>query len=241
MEAKTALYMIPVPVSEGSLDYVIPKENFAIVSELKYFIVENIRTARRILKRMDSSINISDITFYELNNHTPEIEINLFLEPLRKGESMGVMSEAGCPGIADPGAQVVALAQRAGLRVVPLVGPSSILLSLMASGLNGQCFCFHGYLPVENKEREKTIKDLEIQSRRHNMTQIFIETPYRNAKMMESLLGVLSDSTKLCVASEVTSPERENIVTRTVKDWKRTGFLPGKYPTIFLFHSKDLK
>lgn len=236
-----ALYMIPVPISERSLDYVIPAANIEIVKGLRHFIVENIRTARRVLKKMDPSIDISELTFYELNGHTRENEISGYLSALRKGSSIGMMSEAGCPGVADPGASVARLAQEEGFRVVPLVGPSSILMALMASGLNGQRFAFNGYLPIKDSERDKTIKDLENQSRRNDTTQIFIETPYRNGKMMESLLKNLNGETLLCVATDVTNPINERIITKRVKNWKKEGYLSMKLPTIYLFYSENGK
>ena len=237
MQLEKALYMIPVPISDGPLQDIMPTGNFEIIKEIHYFIVENVRTGRRFLKKTDPGIDISRITFYELNGHTDENVISTYLEPLRNGEAIGVMSEAGCPGVADPGASVVRIAQQESLKVIPLVGPSSILLSLMASGLNGQRFSFNGYLPVELKEREKAIKDLETQSRRWDMTQIFIETPYRNNKMMESLVKNLGGETLLCVASDVTSQKNERIVTKPVKRWKSDGFNLEKTPTIFLFYS----
>lgn len=237
MELQKALYMIPVGISDVDLGACLPPENAKIVKEIRYFIVENVRTARRFLKRMDPEINISELTFYELNGHTPENEITGYINALRKGEPVGVMSEAGCPGVADPGSQVVRIAQREGFKVVPLVGPSSIILALMASGLNGQNFSFHGYLPVKDGERDKAIKDLENISRRHDTTQIFIETPYRNVRMMECLLKNLSDNTLLCVGINITNPIGEKIVTKTVKEWKSQKTELEKVPTIFLFHS----
>lgn len=237
MPIEIALYMLPVPISEGPLQDVIPDVNKQIIGDIRHFIVENVRTARRFLKKVDPSIDISGITFYELNGHTPENEIYGYLSALRQGVPVGLMSEAGCPGVADPGAAVVRIAQSEGLRVIPLVGPSSILLSLMASGLNGQRFAFQGYLPIDGKEREKTIKDLESQSRRFDMTQIFIETPYRNEKMMESLLKNLSGDTLLCVAADVTNQKSERIITKPVIKWKSEGYKLEKVPTIFLFYS----
>lgn len=235
MEIESALYMIPVPIGEGSLSDMFPEGNKTIIKTIKNFIVENIRTARRFLKKVDPGIDISSITFYELNGHTRENEISDYLSALRRGEATGVLSESGCPGVADPGAQVVRIAQMEGMKVIPLVGPSSILLSLMASGLNGQNFAFHGYLPIEENHRNKQIRELEHQSRRNNTTQIFIETPYRNDKMMESLLSNLSPETLLCVASDITSPD-EYIKTKLVKYWKRDGYKLNKVPTIFLFY-----
>ena len=236
MELQKALYMIPVPIGDSPLSDVLPEGNAGIVKSIKFFIVENIRTARRFLKKLDPIIDISTITFYELNGHTPENEISSFLNPLRNGEPTGVMSEAGCPGVVDPGAKVVRLAQQEDLKVIPLIGPSSILLALMASGLNGQNFSFHGYLPVDQKDRERTIRDLENQSRRLDITQIFIETPYRNEKMMESLLKNLGGDTLLCVASDITTPNHEKIITKTVKKWRSESYILEKVPTIFLFN-----
>ncbi|MCH5241498.1 MAG: SAM-dependent methyltransferase [Muribaculaceae bacterium] len=240
MQLESALYMIPVPISDGKLSDFLPSGNSEIISGIRHFIVENVRTARRFLKKMDPSTDISQLTFYELNGHTPEDDISGYLTPLREGNPMGVMSEAGCPGVADPGAKVVLAAQNEGLRIIPLVGPSSILLSLMASGLNGQKFAFQGYLPVDTKERDKTIRDLESQSRRLDMTQIFIETPYRNEKMLDSLLKNLGGETLLCVASDVTNPQ-EKIITKPVKRWKEDRLKIEKVPTIFLFYCRDGK
>lgn len=238
MELEKALYMIPVPISEAAFDAVLPYANREVIVSLRHFIVENVKTARRFLKKLDPSTDISALTFYELNGHTPENEISGFLSPLRNGEPVGMMSEAGCPGVADPGAAVALIAQQEGLKVVPLVGPSSILMSLMASGLNGQRFAFNGYLPVKDPERDKAIRELEGVSRRMDMTQIFIETPYRNEKMMESLLKNLNQSTLLCVASDITS-DKERIVTKSVRQWKVDGFRLEKVPAIFLFYSPN--
>lgn len=237
MQLESALYMLPVPLSDAPVQNVLPSINLEAVRGIKHYIVENVRTARRFLKKMDPGIDISELTFYELNGHTQENEISGYLNPLRKGEPVGLMSEAGCPGVADPGASVVRIAQSEGLKVIPFVGPSSILLSLMASGLNGQKFAFHGYLPVDNKEREKAIRDLENQSRKEDMTQIFIETPYRNNKMMESLLKNLGGETLLCVASDITDMKEEKIMTLPVKTWRKRECNIEKVPTIFLFYS----
>lgn len=236
MEAEKALYMIPVPISDGALSNYLPNKNLEIIKEIKFFIVENIRTARRFIKKVDPGIDISQLIFHELNRHTDPNEISGFLNPLRQGNAIGLMSEAGCPGIADPGSDVVALAQQIGLRVIPLVGPSSIIMSLMASGMNGQNFAFHGYLPIKENERANAIKELEVESRKKDMTQIFIETPYRNEKMMESLLKNLSQETMLCLAANVSNIQEEKIITRTVKKWKEENYKPEKVPTIFLFY-----
>lgn len=237
MKIENALYLLPVNISDAPLRECLPAINLEFADAIRYFIVENIRTARRFLKRCNPAVNISDLVFYELNGHTPEDDISSFLEPLRCGEPMALMSEAGCPAVADPGAVIVRVAQSEGLRVVPLVGPSSLLMSLMASGLNGQRFAFQGYLPVDNADREKKIRDLESQSGRDDMTQIFIETPYRNVRMMESLLKILRGDTLLCVATGVTDPVYEKIVTKSVAQWRRENYNIEKVPTVFLFYN----
>lgn len=237
MDIVPALYLIPVNISDAPLDDVIPAGNLKICRALKWMIVENVRTARRFLKRADREIDINAMTFYELNEHTSPQDVSSFLEPLRRGEPMGVMSEAGCPAVADPGASVVEIAQREGLKVVPLVGPSSILMGLMGSGFNGQGFSFNGYLPVKDHEREKKLKDLENVSARTGMTQIFIETPYRNNRMIRTAAETLRPSTRLCVASMVTDPARESIVTLTAAAWRHREYDYDKMPAIFLIQA----
>lgn len=236
MNLQLALYLIPTNISDAPFSDYFSEGNNEIIKQLRFFIVENVRTARRFLKKTDASINISDLTFYELNGHTDPREVYGYLQPLREGEAIGIMSEAGCPGIADPGALPVSIAQSEGLKVIPLAGPSSILMSLMASGLNGQRFAFNGYLPVEPKEREHKIRELEQFSIKHDMTQIFIETPYRNGKMMESLLKTLKAETMLCVASDITDPSAEKIITKPISLWRKDGNEIGKCPAIFLIH-----
>lgn len=228
------LYLLPVNISEAPVGDVLPARNIEITTHLRHFIVENVRTARRFLRRCIPGFPIDECTFSELNAHTPTEEISAILEPLRHGESMGLMSEAGCPAVADPGAQVVAIAQRERLHVQPLVGPSSILLALMASGFNGQGFTFNGYLPVKGEERTKKIKELEAISRRTGLTQIFIETPYRNRQMLEELARTLSPSTMVCVASNITDPDQESVVSLPAAQWAHRTI--GKYPAIFLIH-----
>ena len=232
---ENALYMCPCSMSDALPQDVLPPINIDIMSRLQYFIVENVREARRFLRKCDRSCNIDAITFHELNNHTDLTEVSAWLEPLRNGIPMGMMGDAGCPGVADPGALVAAIAQREGLRVIPLVGPSSILMSLMASGMNGQGFAFNGYLPVKDAERIAKIKMLEQQVRKTGMTQIFIETPYRNSKMLQSLADTLAPDIRICVACGITDPVNENIRTRRAKQWKDTT-LP-KVPTVFLINS----
>ena len=233
---ETALYLLPVTLGDTAIDKVLPAYNAGIIREIKHFIVEDVRSARRFLKKVDREIDIDTLSFYQLNKHTSPEDISGYLNPLAEGHSMGVISEAGCPAVADPGADVVAIAQRRNLKVVPLVGPSSIILSVMASGFNGQSFAFHGYLPIEPNERSKRLKELEGRIYSEHQTQLFIETPYRNHKMLDDILKACRPQTKLCIAANITC-EGEYIKTRTVKEWKGTA-LPdlSKIPCIFLLY-----
>lgn len=232
---EVALYLLPVTLGDTPIEKVLPAYNREIISGIKYFIVEDVRSARRFLKKVDSAICIDELTFYTLNKHTSPEDISGYLKPLLEGHSMGVISEAGCPAVADPGADVVAIAQRRNLKVVPLVGPSSIILSVMGSGFNGQSFAFHGYLPIDPAERTKRLKELETRVYAENQTQLFIETPYRNQKMLEEILKTCRPQTKLCIAANITC-EEEYIKTKSIKDWK--GHLPelNKIPCIFLIY-----
>lgn len=223
-------------MSPAPWENTIPEGNLHIINQLRNFIVENIRTARRQLRRWNREFPIDECTFYELNGHTSPNDISGYLNALRNGKPVGVMSEAGCPAVADPGADVVAIAQRESLPVVPLVGPSSILMSLMASGFNGQGFAFNGYLPIKEDERIKAIKDLENRCARWHQTQIFIETPYRNNRFIKFLADTLRPDTLLCVARNITDPEKELIITRKAGDWKNNHDDYDKQPTIFLIH-----
>lgn len=233
---ESALYLFPVPLSQGGTDLVLPAANIALVKQVKHFIVENIRSARRFLKLCDRSIDIDSLTFCELNRHTEAAAVPAMLEPLARGEAVGVISEAGCPAIADPGADVVAVAQRRGFKVIPLVGPSSILMSLMASGFNGQSFAFNGYLPIDRDARARTLKTMQQRIVHERQTQIFIETPYRNNKLIAELAATLPGNMLLCVASDITG-ERQSIITRSCADWKRARYDYDKTPTIFLLFS----
>ena len=230
-----ALYLLPVTLGDTPIDRVLPNHNLEIMRGIRHYIVEDVRSARRFLKRAVPDIDIDLLTFYPLNKHTRPEEISTYLHPLSGGMSMGVISEAGCPAIADPGADVVAIAQRKHLKVVPLIGPSSIVLSLMASGFNGQSFSFHGYLPIESAERAKKLRALEQLIYSESQTQVFIETPYRNHRMIEDVLHNCRPLTKLCIAANITCDD-EFIQTRTVKDWK--GQVPdlSKKPCIFLLY-----
>ena len=227
------LYLIPTTLGETPVEKVLPVEILRVVSQLRYFVVENTRTARRHLKKMVPEIVIDELDFKELNEHTQPIELDQMLEPLRQGHDLGILSEAGCPGVADPGADLVRIAHEKGFRVLPLVGPSSILLSLMASGMNGQNFAFIGYLPVKPAERATAIREIEKTSGRDKQTQIFIEAPYRNTKLLDDLLSLCNGQTRLCIAVDLTL-ESEFVVTKTIAAWKRAVPDINKHPAIFL-------
>ncbi len=229
-----ALYLVPNVLAEGDWQTVLPAQVHTILTETKYFIVENIRTARRFMKQVNREINIDECTFYEINKRTKPQDLPLFLKPLVDGKDVAVISEAGCPGVADPGADVVRIAHQRGMKVVPIVGPSSILLALMASGLNGQDFAFRGYLPVKPLERVRAISDLEKTSRNSKQTQIFIETPYRNNQLISDILKTCAPSILFCIAANITG-ENEFIQTKSIQDWKKNG-TPDlhKQPVIFL-------
>jgi 16S rRNA (cytidine1402-2'-O)-methyltransferase len=232
---QASLFLIPVTLGDTELRKVLPEYNRDIILHIRHFIVENVRTARRFLKKTDPSISIDSLTFYELNKHSSAEEVSDYLRPLECGENVGVISEAGCPAVADPGADVVAIAQRKNYPVVPLVGPSSILLSLMASGFNGQNFAFNGYLPIAAMERALAVKRLENRIYADNQTQIFIETPYRNNKLAEELIRICRPSTKLCIASDITCDD-ESIRTLPVKAWSDKVPDLSKKPAIFLIY-----
>lgn len=229
------LYLIPAPL--GASHYTpVPKSVLDIVHSLEYFIVERGKTARRYLKDWKTPVPFQAMTFFELNKRTNLQDLPSFLAPaIELGKNVGLMSEAGCPGVADPGADVIRLAHQQGLKVVPLVGPSSILLALMASGLNGQTFAFQGYLPIKKPERTRKIQHLEQIGRKQNQTQIFIETPYRNDAFLKDLINSLKPDTLLCVATDITL-NTEYIKTMSVAEWKKVE-LPSlhKRPTVFLF------
>jgi Predicted methyltransferases len=229
------LYLFPVTLAESPLEQVLPEYNRQLLMPIRHFIVEEVRTARRFLRKADPHFDIDACQFYALNKHTTPEQIASYLEALENGADMGLLSEAGCPAIADPGADIVRIAQEKGYKVVPLVGPSSILLALMASGFNGQRFAFEGYLPVEKEDRIKAIKRLEARSYAEDMTQIFIETPYRNIKLLEDLSTNLRPQTRICVAFDITGPE-ESIRTMTAKNWKNSSAELTKKPCIFLLY-----
>ena len=229
------LYLIPTNLSDGfAPTQILPASVIATALRLNHFVAENAKTARAFLKQLGIERPLLEVSIVELNSQTPDNLISNMIAPLVAGQDVGLVSEAGAPGVADPGALVVALAHQHNIAVVPLVGPSSILLGLMASGLNGQTFAFHGYLPQEKTERIKAISALEKESRQRNMTQLFIETPYRNQVLFADLLSTLASSTRLCVARDLTGP-REYVRTMRIVEWKRSSLTLEKLPTLFLF------
>ena len=236
---ETGLYLIPTQLSDVPLDGVLPAHNIEVVRGLRYFVDESLRSARRFLKKCDRSIDIDSLTFNELNEHTDlkdTAALEALLDPIARGESVGVISDAGCPAVADPGADLVALAQRRGYKVFPLVGPSSILMSLMASGFNGQRFAFEGYLPVDAQARQSRLKEMTRRVERERQTQIFIEAPYRNNQLIADLVQHLPGNMRLCVASDITG-ENQSIITRTMGEWKQAHYDYHKIPTIFLLYN----
>ena len=234
MKSLGKLYLIPTTMSDTGIAQVIPSFNLDVIKQLKYFIVEEIKTSRRFLKTCEVPTAIDDLTFFELNEHTQIEAIEYMLDPALQGFDIGVISEAGCPAIADPGADIVGIAHKKNIKVVPLVGPSSILLALMASGMNGQNFTFNGYLPLK-EERKKALKQLEQISKQKKQTQIFIEAPYRNQKLLEEILQICLPETKLCIGMNITGSD-EFIVTKTIKEWKNSCPDINKRPTIFLLY-----
>ncbi len=227
------LYIVPTPISEniGS----IPQDTIGILHNIKYFIVERIRTTRRYIISSGYKGNIDDLVFFELDKRNPDSIPDEFFEPLLKGHPMALVSEAGMPGIADPGAKIVDKAHKLGVKVVPLVGPSSLFLALAASGLQGQTFKFEGYLPIKFPELKRKLKYIENEIQKDNCTFIFIETPYRNEHLREAIIKNLSDNIKLCIASEITG-KNEKIATKSIREWKKEKVLYDlhKKPCIFL-------
>ncbi|MFK7833948.1 MAG: SAM-dependent methyltransferase [Winogradskyella sp.] len=232
-ETKGKLYLIPTRLGDNPPLEVLPISIKKIIESLDYYIVENEKTARRFIKRVSSGKSQPSLKLQVLNKYTTEAERNTFLNPCLEGISIGLISEAGCPAIADPGADIVSLAHQMDIKVVPLVGPSSILLALMGSGMNGQSFTFNGYLPIDKSERKAKLKTLERLSQEHNQAQIFIETPYRNMKMLEDLANTLHPSTRLCIACDLTLPT-EFIKTKSASDWKHNKEDFHKRPAIFI-------
>ncbi|MDD4881857.1 MAG: SAM-dependent methyltransferase [Gallionellaceae bacterium] len=231
--ATGSLYLIPTPLGETALDLVLPEATRRIAAALSHFVVEHPKTARAFLKQVGTATPLQQLSLTELNEHTRDSELQDLLAPLLAGHDVGLLSEAGCPAVADPGANLVRLAHRQGIRVKPLVGPSSILLALMASGLVGQRFTFHGYLPTKPEERTRALKELEQRAGRDNAAQAFIETPYRNNAMLEGILAACRDDTLVSVACDLTLAS-EFIATKPVTEWRLT--LPDlhKRPSVFL-------
>lgn len=229
------LYLIPCPLGDNAPLEVLPLSLPKTIESLQYFIVENEKVARRFIKRIAPKKKQDELVLFPLNKFTDAIEIQSYLNPMHNGKSIGLMSDAGCPGVADPGAVIVQKAHDNNFRVQPLVGPSSLLLALMASGMNGQSFAFNGYLPIEKQERNRTLKQLEKKSVESNQTQMVIETPYRNEQLLKDFLRSLHPNTRLCVAVDLTLPS-EWIKTASVKDWKKIDLAFHKRPAIFLFH-----
>ena len=230
---KGILYLIPVPLGDSSLPDVLPAKTIEITRELKWFIAENAKTARQFLKQFNMAVPLQEITVNEIDKHSNEIDFALLFEGLRTGKDTGLLSEAGMPAVADPGSKFVLQAHKEGIKVVPLVGPSSILLAIAASGLNGQSFIFHGYLPKEKDQRIEKIRSLDANARKLKQTQIFIETPYRNQAIIEDLLSNCSPGSLLCVASEISLPS-EFIQTKSIAEWKKSKMDFNKKPVVFL-------
>lgn len=230
------LYLIPTPLGEGSPSEVLPAPVLTLLPTLRRFVVEEVRTARRFLSLAGLKGHIGDLEFYELNEHTAPAQAEGYLQLFADSCNVGLLSEAGLPAVADPGALLVALCHRHGIEVVPLVGPSSLMLALMASGLNGQSFAFVGYIPAKSEERRAALKQLERRSSAAHQTQILIETPYRNDALLSDMLQCLSGTVRLCIAANLTCPDAF-IRTRTVAQWKKEPVTIGKRPCVFLFLS----
>lgn len=233
---KGKLYLIPTTLGDTEPLEVMPLSVKKVVEQLDYFIVENEKSARRFIKRITPTKSQPSLELMLLDKYSDDLETKNYLDACEKGISVGLLSEAGVPAVADPGASIVKLAHQKGIQVVPLVGPSSILLAIMASGMNGQSFAFNGYLPIDKSDRKRAIKDLEKLSKEKNQSQLFIETPYRNEKMLDDLRATLSPDTRVCVACDITLPT-EYIKTLTVKEWKHVKTDLHKRPAIFIIHN----
>lgn len=229
------LYLIPTTLGDSMISEVLPISVKNTVEKINYFIVENQKSARKFIKALVPEKNQSSLTLFELNKFTDPLDLPSFIEPCLNGKNVGVLSEAGCPGIADPGADIVKLAHEKHVQVVPLIGPSSILMAMMASGFNGQNFAFIGYLPIDRSNRKSELRRLEKLSQDSNQSQIFIETPYRNNKLLQDMVAILNDQTKICVACDISLPT-EYIKTKTVGEWKKNMVDLHKRPTIFVIH-----
>lgn len=233
---KGRIILFPSLLAPANPATVLPDLNLQLIRQTRHFVVEELRSARRFLKCCDRNIDIDSLHFEILNEHTPPEDVQAMLAPALIGNDIGVISEAGCPAVADPGADLVAAAQAAGITVMPLVGPSSIIMGLMGSGFNGQCFTFRGYLPVEARARATAMREMEREIRTRRCTQIFIETPYRNRRLLEELCSALPPSMRLCVAMNITGAD-QSIRTLTLAQWKTQQPLPPKQPAIFLLYN----
>ncbi|AEG99856.1 MULTISPECIES: SAM-dependent methyltransferase [unclassified Lacinutrix] len=229
------LYLIPTTLGDTEPLNVLPLTVKKIIEHVDFYVVENEKTARRDIKKISPSKKQANLTLFPLNKFTNASELPSYLEPCKKGIDVGLLSEAGCPGVADPGAEIVKLAHQNNIKVVPLVGPSSILMAMMSSGMNGQSFAFNGYLPIDKQDRKKEIKRLERLSFEHNQSQLFIETPYRNNKFLEDLCNTVNGNTSICVACDITLPT-EYIKTMTANEWKKNNVDLHKRPTLFIIH-----
>jgi Predicted methyltransferases len=230
------LFLIPNVLAENTAEEVISPQVKEVIADTKVFLVENLRTARRYISSLKLGVNLEEVHMEILDKNTAPESINRLLQPLFKGADVGIISEAGCPGIADPGALAVAHAHTRGIQVVPLSGPSSMFLALMGSGFSGQSFAFHGYLPIDKKERATALKKLEAESLREKRAQIFMETPFRNNQLLEDLTRTLSPQTKLCIAKNLTAKD-ELIQTKSIQDWKKSPIDLHKIPTVFIIQS----
>jgi 16S rRNA (cytidine1402-2'-O)-methyltransferase len=235
MTTSGQLFLLPAPLDSNSVAKQLPDYNKHIIKEINYFIVENTRTARRYLKQINPDLSLDNLMFAELNEHTKEHELMDILQPVLNGDDAGLISEAGLPCVADPGNNLVFMAHQLGIRVVPLVGPSSIMLALMASGFNGQNFVFHGYLPIDKRQREQKLKELERNAWKNDQTQIFIETPYRNMQMIESITHACRADSRFCIAANLLS-NNEIILNKTIKNWKSFKHNFNKQPAVFLIY-----
>lgn len=231
------LYLLPVPLGDNDPKEVLPESVARLITILDDYVVENSKTARKFIKAIVPEKKQADLRLYELNKHTQEKDIRSFMQPLLEGKNLGLMSDAGCPGVADPGAVIVELAHQKGIKVVPLVGPSSILLSLMGSGMNGQSFTFNGYLPIDKSEKKSTLKQLEKWSFERNQSQLFIETPYRNNQLLQEMIQVLQPTTQLCIACDLTLPTAF-LQTKPISYWKKNTPDLHKRPCIFVLHKR---
>jgi 16S rRNA (cytidine1402-2'-O)-methyltransferase len=231
------LYLIPTTLGESNPLEVLPNSITKIIEKVDYYIVENEKTARKSIKQVVPEKSQPQLKLSILNKFTEKSSLSSFLDPCKEGFDVGLLSEAGCPGIADPGAEIVKIAHQMGIRVIPMVGPSSILLAMMGSGMNGQSFTFHGYLPIDKKDRKHELKSLERISSEKNQAQIFIETPYRNNNLLEDMKQILNPATQLCIACDLTLSS-EIIVTKSISDWGKTKVDLHKRPTIFVIQKE---